>query len=348
MASNGWFEIDPASQAILDAANGGGAAPAPAPAPASATPAPSSTAFFDSLGSRYQADLGREMDSSGSSFWKNLDANTAQTDAELKAQWDTGVAAELAGRKKPQSANPSAPPYAETGPVTGPTPWDVAPNQTVASQLEQILKTDSPLMQQARTRALQRMNANGTVNSAMANSAAESAMIDAAMPIATQDASTFASAGEFNAGASNTFGRDANQFTREQQMANFNLSANDWANQRALDREIWAQANVPDKSAEAAATAEQATLQRGYINAINQARTDYASNLANISASTTMDTELKQETLTNLKATYNTMITNYAKLLGWDEKSWIIAADAPAPTPAPTPAPVVDGSGGSQ
>lgn len=279
-----------------------------------------------------------------------------------------------------QADNPNLfikpPPTMNLSAIQGPTAWNVQPNQTVANQLEQILKSDSPLMQLARTRAQQSMNARGLSNSTMAGTAGEAAMIDSAMPIATQDATTYANAGRFNADTSSTFSRDANAFGREQQMANFNVGANDWAAGRAFDRNQAGadaelgrqvqllQAQITGNGTEAdqklqrdltflqaqqaantgtATQAQKDTLQRGYVQSLTQARTDYATALANISSSSQMDAGLKAETLTNLKTTYNTIIGNYAKILGWDPSSWLIEA-GPAVTPAPTAAPSNSGS----
>ena len=124
------------------------------------------------------------------------------------------------------------------GPVEqkGPVNWDVQANQTVAGQLEKIIANDSPLMQQARTRALQTAQANGRSNSSMAASAGDAAMYDAAMPIAQQDASTFGNAGQINANAGNTFNLASNAFNRDKAMADFNLGANEWAAGKAFGR----------------------------------------------------------------------------------------------------------------
>lgn len=83
---------------------------------------------------------------------------------------------------------------------SGPGVWKVDPNQTVVNQFASITDPNSPLMQQARTRALQEMNGRGLTNSSMSQTAADSAMYDAAMPIARQDASTYADAAKTNAG----------------------------------------------------------------------------------------------------------------------------------------------------
>ncbi|EJE50108.1 hypothetical protein PMI14_05313 [Acidovorax sp. CF316] len=148
--------------------------------------------------------------------------------------------------------------------LQGATRWDVAPNETVRSQLQQIIADDSPLMQQARARALQTANTRGLLNSSMALTAADSAMYDAAMPIAQQDASTYARAGEFNANTANTFARDNNQFVRDAYMADFNVQANEWAAQQQFDREY----KMLDRQQQL--TLERDAVQNGYQSARDQ------------------------------------------------------------------------------
>lgn len=153
--------------------------------------------------------------------------------------------------------------------VQGTTPWDVAQNQTVANQISQIISADSPLMQQARMRAMQSANASGLLNSTMAASAGESALYDAAMPIAQQDASTYASAAQFNADASNTFSRDNNAFVRDAFMADFNLKANEWAKQQDQQRTYGAM------DYESKLTLERDAIQNGYQSARDAIQNGY-------------------------------------------------------------------------
>jgi len=92
-----------------------------------------------------------------------------------------------------------------------------AGTETAAGQLNTILAKDSPLMQRARTQALQDMNKRGLINSSMSAGAGVAAMIDRATPIAQQDAETYSNrattnmnavntAGVFNAGEQNKYG----------------------------------------------------------------------------------------------------------------------------------------------
>ncbi len=94
------------------------------------------------------------------------------------------------------------------------TPWNVNSNQTVAGNIEQLLQTDSPLMQQARTRALQNMASRGIINSSLAVSAADASMYDAANAIAQADAATKAKAAGYNVDQLNQ------QVTLDKQLAN--------------------------------------------------------------------------------------------------------------------------------
>ena len=98
-------------------------------------------------------------------------------------------------------ATTQAPAATYTGAQATAANWDVKPNQTVQGQVKAIIDENSPLMQQAETRSLQKANARGLMNSSIAVGAGQSALYDAAAPIAAADAATFARAGEFDAGA---------------------------------------------------------------------------------------------------------------------------------------------------
>lgn len=64
--------------------------------------------------------------------------------------------------------------------------------QTVQGQIADITTSNSPLMQQAERRANERMVGKGLLNSSLAVGAGQSALYDAALPIAQQDAQTYA------------------------------------------------------------------------------------------------------------------------------------------------------------
>lgn len=76
---------------------------------------------------------------------------------------------------------------------------NVDSNQTVQGQLTGIIDANSPLMQRAVAGANAASAGKGLINSSMAVGAAQGALYDAATPIATSDASTYASAAKTNA-----------------------------------------------------------------------------------------------------------------------------------------------------
>lgn len=161
------------------------------------------------------------------------------------------------------------------------------PTETTSGQLESLLSKDSPLMQRARTLAMQGMNRRGLINSSMAQGAGVSAMIDAATPIAQSDAQTYSNralanmqavneGGMFNVGEQNKFGLQKGEqaftagenvlnrqfqtserlggeaFTAEQNRLTQNFNAA----QAELDRAL--QVSLADKSIEATSALERA------------------------------------------------------------------------------------------
>ena len=87
------------------------------------------------------------------------------------------------------------------------TNWTVNPNQTVQSQVGSITSADGMLMQQAATKARQETSARGLGNSSLGVQAGQAALYEAALPMASQDAATYADAAKTNAGEANTNSR---------------------------------------------------------------------------------------------------------------------------------------------
>ena len=90
-----------------------------------------------------------------------------------------------------QAADEARQAGSEDAEVTG---REVTPEQLVQFQLNQILDSNSPIVQAARTRGLQFANQRGLLNSSIAAQASEQAAIDSALQIAQQDAATYAGA----------------------------------------------------------------------------------------------------------------------------------------------------------
>lgn len=194
-----------------------------------------------------------------------------------------------------------------TGPGTssgssGQGTWNVTPNQTVASQFASLTDPNSALMQQARARAMQGMNSRGIINSSMAQTAADSAMYDAAMPIAKQDAATYADAGKTNAGFTQQWNINEknNQLQREMQQAS-----------------IAAQAALQSGSIQAQQAMQQASQTfQGLQNGSSNATQIYAwlnDQIASIYKSD-LSTDAKQKLVDQLTAQANSSLASIATL----------------------------------
>lgn len=80
-------------------------------------------------------------------------------------------------------------------PATPVTPREVTAPETVSGQLTNLLNQDNPYITSARNRGMETANSRGLINSSIAAGTAERAAIDAALPVAQQDASVSAQSG---------------------------------------------------------------------------------------------------------------------------------------------------------
>lgn len=87
--------------------------------------------------------------------------------------------------------------------TTAPTKRVVGRDELVENRLTNLLSGSNPYIQQARQRGINASASRGLRNSSLAGAASESAAIDASMPIASQDAATYAGASAQNADATN-------------------------------------------------------------------------------------------------------------------------------------------------
>lgn len=170
-------------------------------------------------------------------------------------------AASSTGTATPQSVGTSGTSGASSGGIlaggsssqstaTGaPGTWNVTDDQTVESRIAGILNPSSamsPIIQQARTRALEQKNERGLANSSLAQTASDSAAYDAALQIAKPDAATFADAGKTNALAKTQWeiSQANNQTSRDNTTANI-------AAQRELQRSTQLYNNLSTQTATA-------------------------------------------------------------------------------------------------
>lgn len=113
----------------------------------------------------------------------------------------------------------TATPVNATAKSYDPKGFAVTSDQTVQGQIKKIVDDDSPLMQQALTRATQKMNQRGLINSSINVGAGQEAVLSAALPIAQQDAKTYETANTNTVNAQNAalnFGASADNAANSQ------------------------------------------------------------------------------------------------------------------------------------
>lgn len=224
----------------------------------------------------------------------------------------------------------------------GASTWNVDKNQTVQSQIGGIIKADSPLMQMARTQSLQSQAAKGLGNSSLAIGAGQTAVYGAAMPIASQDASTYANAAKtnaelgtqvsianagfkndaskFNVGASNTSSMQQRDLIAQNRLQQTGIAAdltkqqNDIAAQKAMQQSAisadWNKQQSFQNYDAALKTAMQATDQAGRVE------------LQNLDSATRLqlaDIEAKyknaMQTSSSMASTYQSMVDSISRVM---------------------------------
>lgn len=150
-----------------------------------------------------------------------------------------------------QAANAKAP----TQPAF--TNFNVKPAATVSGQINTLLAQDSPYLKEARARSQRQANSRGLINSSIAAGAGESAAINAALPIAQQDAQANFSADQFNAQGQNEFATDYANFQQQAYLQGRDAAFGNAAAENQFGRTLDLQNDTQ------AFSADQAKLDRG-------------------------------------------------------------------------------------
>lgn len=225
---------------------------------------------------------------------------------------------------------PTAPSYTTT-PATASTynatPYSVPREGLVQDQVLKIVGDDSPLMQQAKQRAMQEANARGLVNSSIAVGAGQQAVIAQALPIAQQDAQTFANAAtntvnqqnaasQFNTGAQNTVGL-ANAQQQNAALANNQQAAVQLTNTRMNNEAQVALANLDTETRIALSTMDTQTRQLLQSNqSASNAYVQAVTNISNITTSNTMSQEAKDRAVQSQLNLLNEQLRTIGALAG--------------------------------
>lgn len=185
---------------------------------------------------------------------------------------------------------------------------------TVESRITNLIKTDSPLMQVARTQANQAGNDRGLLNSSMTVGAGEKAVIETATPIATQDAVTsgnFKLANQNATNAANTFNAgETNQLNvvnenNRQQSRNINQNTD-------AEKQLLEIRNTASKN-ELEIRGKYETLAAGN-NAAANLLANHTNTLANIWANADIPLAQKQQAVTQAEAQLVTNLNLIGKM----------------------------------
>lgn len=266
-----------------------------------------------------------------------------------------------------------APATTQTAPATGivaqqlaaPTPWTVTNDQTVEGRINNIIKAGSPLMEQAKTRSMEAMNARGLSNSSMAITAGESALYDAALPIAQADAATAAKAAGYNVDQGNQFAVRNAEFENQFRLAD--KQAQGERDLALINRETQVQLSQLD--AQQKATAAQIQNQHQKVletnTQANEAFRVALSAINNIQLNNQMDSGAKTQAVASIWRDLQTQLKvlgsvsglnltsqlNFANYPGFDANGNYVGfpggvpGSAPAPVPAPWPGGIIGGIG---
>ena len=170
---------------------------------------------------------------------------------EIAAVWknDFGYGAAPAPGSTPGQSPGTTPGNAPGQPPSGSgaTQTEVTPEMSVEERAAAIAATDSPLMQQARGRAMQQMNERGLINSSLGIQAGQEAVLERATDIAKADAQT-----EFQ-NSQNNANRNLNWQTAQLQaqtsLQNAQLSAQTQLSVAEINRQYSQMANLSSTSA---------------------------------------------------------------------------------------------------
>ena len=200
-----------------------------------------------------------------------------------------------------------------------PTPT-VAPAATASYQLNKLLSSDSPNIQSARSNGLSLANDRGMINSSIAAGASEKAAIDAAAPIAAQDASTYAAAGLSNQNANQQlnltgYSGKINEALQAQQSA---ATLAQQTQQQQATAELQTSLKQMDVNLDLSKLTE--TERSNFSNAVSPIMTKYqeAYTAIQTQADSVLNASGKAKAIADLQATYIPQLQSISNIYGYN------------------------------
>lgn len=293
-----------------------------------------------------------------------LPATTVPSIASLKGvpttATATGTAPVAATDSTITGGTPAAPNTTPANVASTPAPAPVAARaitdpETVAGQMNALLSKDSTYMQSAKANAMATANSRGLINSSIAAGAGEKAAIDSALPIAQQDSTINANAGQSAQNTNQDLGLTGYKSLLDsaQQATNFGYSTAQNAQNIAGNMQI-------QKQQQEATATLQTTLKNMDINFNLQQLDEQTRNALTTAVSPiiqqvqseisliqrTPDEQLSPQAKADainyqnqaLQAQLKTMSSLYGYKIDWPVAT--AAGGTPEPAPVPAPAPV--------
>lgn len=233
----------------------------------------------------------------------------------------------LSSLTPPAPVGQPAPPVGNVDTSTvSPALGQVSGNETVQGQMAGLLDSNNPYMRIAEGRALQQANSRGILNSTMAVGAAQKANIEAALPIAQQDAQAYRQQTLANQEVTN----QGQQFNAQQDNAmkleNLDTSVKTWSQQSQQSHDQfmsnldqWKQLGKIDAEA-------YANLKGKYVDSISELHNNMLMNISEIQTATDITAEAKATMIQQQQAmgqsSINAMIGLYKAVPMW-QQNWL-------------------------
>lgn len=234
--------------------------------------------------------------------------------------------AQASGTTPPKQVQMPAPNTNLSATMTNPALGTVNQNETVQGQLTGLLENQNPYMKVAEGKALQQANSRGILNSTMAVGAAQKANIEAALPIAQQDAQAHRQQSLVNQDATN----QANQFNAQQdnamKLAKLDTDVKTWS-QQSQQQHAEFMSNLDQWKDLGKINAEAyANLKGKYVDAVSELHNNMLTNIAEIQRTTDMTAEAKatmiQQQQAMAQSSIQGMIGLYQALPMW-QQNWM-------------------------
>lgn len=278
------------------------------------------------LGANQLADIYAQ--STGADYGNSLNLINSYVSQTGKSPLVSG--AQQPGSTTGQTPQPTQQPgQASTNSIMSNGQWNVTPDQTVQGQLKGLLADNNPLVQIAKTQGLENAQERGLLNSSLGAEAGALAHYQYAMPIATQDATTYGNAARTNAENAVQVGMQQAGFDNQKQMADINFAHDSALSkqqaQQSLDQLNKQNANTINQLDES----QRNTLQNTYLAQMNQLQLMMSQQTQQIQASD-IPAESKTEQIAQMQATMNNLISwsaaAYGNMPNWTKSFSLLPA----------------------